>query len=603
MTARKPTPDLMGPIDIMDDILSAGTQPPAVVSWHGKELDYPIDRIQIGKRLRPLGDVTTLAESINQVGLLNPVTILPDGALIAGYHRLEAAKLLGWTSIRVRIVELDEVDAELAEIDENLRRSNLTVLEESEHMLRREELLEAKGLRAKAGGDGRNQYTEGGGMVPPPSTTADIAKDMGISESSAHKRLQIAKNLDTDAKALIRTNEDIANSTTQLLELARQPAERQRTIADMLISGKAANVNEAVRLLTPPPAPAPVKVEYWTPSPAEVSPELPAWARDDAPAVIPALPPTDKLLVDWTEDDWNAYGAASKANAIQSPPLPAKAHNERPVQPERATVAENRKPHTFTPAEIPGITILNNDARQVGEMVSDPVHLVITSPPYNVGIEYDQHDDDMEDYLPFLTNVWQACYRVMVDGGRIAVVVPFGVGRNPYTLFDCQVAQTLMDAGFIIRGRIIWDKNTTGNRTSWGSFRLPSSPAIRDTTECIIVAHKGGDALEIPTEAKLRDEKGTYTEWLADGDYFMSLAQDHWVVAPESAQRVHHPAPFPVELVTRLMHFYAFPGAHVLDPFGGSGTVGVAAKQLGCKATLVEISAAYCALAQERITS
>ena len=84
-------------------------------------------------------------------------------------------------------------------------------------------------------------------------------------------------------------------------------------------------------------------------------------------------------------------------------------------------------------------------------------------------------------------------------------------------------------------------------------------------------------------------------------DYFMELAQDHWVVSPESAQRVGHPAPFPTELVTRLVHFYAYPGAHLLDPFAGSGTVGVVAKRLGCKATLVEISANYCELATERI--
>jgi hypothetical protein len=134
------------------------------------------------------------------------------------------------------------------------------------------------------------------------------------------------------------------------------------------------------------------------------------------------------------------------------------------------------------------------------------------------------------------------------------------------------MARCCADAGFTIRGRIIWDKNTTGNRTSWGSFRLPSSPALRDTTECIIVAHKGADSPVIPNEIKQHDEKGTYAPWLADSDYFMELAQDHWVVAPESAQRVKHPAPFPTELVTRLVHFYAYPGAHLLDPFAGSGT-------------------------------
>lgn len=266
------------------------------------------------------------------------------------------------------------------------------------------------------------------------------------------------------------------------------------------------------------------------------------------------------------------------------------------------TVVTEPESEPITPA-VPAsrVTIINADAQQVGELVTEPVHLVVTSPPYNVGIDYDQHNDNLTTYLPMLGNVWRGCYRTMADGARIAVVVPFGVGRNPYTPFDCQIMQTLVDAGFTLRGRIVWDKNTTGNRTSWGSYRLPSSPSIRDTTECIIVAHKGSDSLEIPADIKRRDEKGTHTEWLADGDYFMGLAQDHWVVAPESAQRVKHPAPFPVELVTRLIHFYAFPGAHILDPFGGSGTTGIAARRLGCDATLVELSADYCQLAKERI--
>lgn len=294
---------------------------------------------------------------------------------------------------------------------------------------------------------------------------------------------------------------------------------------------------------------------------------------------------------------------------LKSPDLPARSPMEQPQRPlspklEWVGVEVTPEPEpepAALPAPVSRVTIINADAQQVGELVAEPVHLVVTSPPYNVGIDYDQHNDNLLTYLPMLGNVWSGCHRVMADGARIAVVVPFGVGRNPYTPFDCQIMQTLVDAGFTLRGRIVWDKNTTGNRTSWGSYRLPSSPSIRDTTECIIVAHKGSDSLEIPADIKRRDEKGTHTDWLADGDYFMGLAQDHWVVAPESAQRVKHPAPFPVELVTRLIHFYAFPGAHVLDPFGGSGTTGIAAKRLGCDATLVDLSAEYCQLAKERI--
>ena len=256
MSTRKATPDIMG------NVLAATPE-----TWNGKELEYPIEKITVGSRLRPLDDekVASIADSIRQIGLLNAIHLLPDGTLVAGNHRRAAGKLLGWTHIRARIVELSEVDAELAEIDENLRRSNLTILEEAEHLLRREELLEAKGTRAKAGDNQHTTDDNGGGatVAPPPvATTAGIAKELGISERSAQVRLQIARNLDSQAKDAIRTTE-LASSTTQLVELARQPAEKQRTIADLIIRGEAANVADAVRIIDPPPAP--VKTSYWSP--------------------------------------------------------------------------------------------------------------------------------------------------------------------------------------------------------------------------------------------------------------------------------------------------------------------------------------------------
>lgn len=256
------------------------------------------------------------------------------------------------------------------------------------------------------------------------------------------------------------------------------------------------------------------------------------------------------------------------------------------------------------PAALPAtVTIHNADARHLAGLEIAPVHLVITSPPYNVGIDYATHSDDMtpEEYADLLLGTFEQCHQVMTDGARIAVIVPFGVGRCPWEPIPPTVYRLLSAAGFTLRGQIIWDKNTTGNRTSWGSFRNPSDPALRDTTEAIIVAHKGSGKLAIPDAVKAIDGKGAHTAALADSDYFMELAQDHWIVAPESAQRIGHPAPFPVELAKRLIDFYAYPGAHVLDPFGGSGTTAIAAMRADCSATLIEISAEYCRLAEERI--
>lgn len=255
------------------------------------------------------------------------------------------------------------------------------------------------------------------------------------------------------------------------------------------------------------------------------------------------------------------------------------------------------------------VEIHNRDARDLSPIPDESVHLVVTSPPYNVGIEYSNHEDTLpiDEYLGLLDAVWRECRRVLVPGGRLCVNVPAGVGRSPYVPLADRVCAGI-ERLYTLRGIIVWDKGTSGGRTSWGSYRLPTDPSIRDTTERIIIAHKGGpkERLAIPPGAKLRDAKGVYSGFLQDGDLFRELTQDHWLVSPESKARVKHPAPFPVEIPERLIRLYAYPGATVLDPFAGSGTTGVAVVRLAkdysppCKAILVDIDFDYCKLAMRR---
>ena len=223
MAKTRDIPDILGqlrqPVNVLDDVLSGkplGTFP--------KEVDYPVDRIIIGKRLRPVKDVTELAESMKAQGQLQAVVLLPDGTLVAGGHRVAAAQMLEWKTIRARIAELDEVDAELAEIDENLYRRELTVLEQAEHLQRRMELLEIKGQRAKAGD---NQHSDA-------TTTAAVADSIGISERSAQQRLQIARGLTQEARDALRDTE-LAESTTKLLEIAKKPQQYQAEIVKKVL--------------------------------------------------------------------------------------------------------------------------------------------------------------------------------------------------------------------------------------------------------------------------------------------------------------------------------------------------------------------------------
>jgi modification methylase len=253
--------------------------------------------------------------------------------------------------------------------------------------------------------------------------------------------------------------------------------------------------------------------------------------------------------------------------------------------------------------ELGPVIIIRGDARQLAEFLQPAsIHLIITSPPYNVGIDYGSHDDTLADdaYTGLLRAAFAACCGVMADGARIAVVAPAGVGRNPWRPLASRVAGLLGEVGLTLRGQVVWDKGTCGNRTTWGSFRLPTDPSLRDTTETIVVAHKGSSHLVVPEGCLRRDASGPYSPFMPDADTFMALAQDHWQIPPESASAVGHPAPFPVALAERLIRFYAYPGAQILDPFAGSGTTGLAALRLGCRATLVDIDASYCGLAQRR---
>ena len=151
---RTPTPNILAPAapDIIDAVFgAAAAHDRPGTTWHKRAIDYPVDRVRVGKRMRPQRDISALAASMAdpKIGLINAITLLPDGTLMAGRHRLAAAKLLGWKTIPAVIMELGELDAELVEIDENLRRSELTILEEAQHYARRDEIMQAKGLRVR----------------------------------------------------------------------------------------------------------------------------------------------------------------------------------------------------------------------------------------------------------------------------------------------------------------------------------------------------------------------------------------------------------------------------------------------------------------------
>ncbi|MGE3620960.1 MAG: site-specific DNA-methyltransferase, partial [Acidimicrobiia bacterium] len=252
----------------------------------------------------------------------------------------------------------------------------------------------------------------------------------------------------------------------------------------------------------------------------------------------------------------------------------ATAFYERFVPPELSTDATVVRPRSFD-------VIHRHDARDMRQVESNSVALVVTSPPYFAGKQYEEslgHDGvpgTYFEYLALLHDVFEECKRVLEPGGRIAVNVA-NLGRRPYRSLAGDVTEILQDLGLLLRGEVVWWKGrAAGGSCAWGTFQRPSNPVLRDVTERIVVASKGRFDRALKPEQRLGlDLPSTAT---ISRDEFLEATTDLWEIPPESATRVGHPAPFPVELPKRLIELYTYEGDVVLDPFMGSGTTAVAA--------------------------
>ena len=212
--------------------------------------------------------------------------------------------------------------------------------------------------------------------------------------------------------------------------------------------------------------------------------------------------------------------------------------------------------------------LFNQSSESMPQLPDNCVALMVTSPPYNVGKDYDA-DLNLGEYLGLLKRVLAETYRVLEPGGRVAVNVA-NLGRKPYLPLNHHVADLLTDVGFLLRGEIIWQKaKAAGGSTAWGSWQSAKNPTLRDIHEYIVVASK---------ESFRRIRKGADSVSKED---FISSTLSVWDIRPESAKRVGHPAPFPVELPRRLIELYSFEGDLVLDPFMGAGATALAAVETG----------------------
>ncbi|MDQ2724221.1 MAG: site-specific DNA-methyltransferase [Actinomycetota bacterium] len=252
-----------------------------------------------------------------------------------------------------------------------------------------------------------------------------------------------------------------------------------------------------------------------------------------------------------------------------------------------------------------GEPLVCGDSRAM-ELPDNSVALVVTSPPYFAGKEYEEAlgqgaiPATYVAYLELLSDVFRECRRVLEPGGRIAVNVA-NLGRRPYRSLAADVIRILDDdLGMLLRGEIIWRKAAgAAGSCAWGSYRSPANPVLRDVTERVIVASKGRFARAVTVGD--RRAQGRPCEASISTDEFLDATLDLWEIRPESARRVRHPAPFPVELPQRLIELYTFIDDLVLDPFAGSGTAAVAAVRTGRRYAGYDIDPGYIALARARV--
>lgn len=242
--------------------------------------------------------------------------------------------------------------------------------------------------------------------------------------------------------------------------------------------------------------------------------------------------------------------------------------------------------------------ICGNSLEEMKNIPDNTVHLIVTSPPYNVGIDYDNYEDLLphDDYLKWTKQIWAECKRVLVSGGRICINIDAttNLDESDNALLErvhplhVDFTNQLRELGFIYRAEIIWSKqNCSGNKTCWGSYCSPSNPHIRRNCEYIIVASK--DDLKLVGDP----EKIDITK-----DEFHLWTLSEWKINPETNKHSIHPATFPKELARRCIKLFSYVENVILDPFNGTGSTTTSAIELGRQYIGIDLSSKYCSKAK-----
>jgi len=238
------------------------------------------------------------------------------------------------------------------------------------------------------------------------------------------------------------------------------------------------------------------------------------------------------------------------------------------------------------------ITLFQANVLNASNFDKEFIDLIVTSPPYNVGIEYNANDDELsyEDYLDFSEKWMRNCFRWSKTQARFCLNIPLDKNKGGHRPVGADLTKVAQKSGWKYKTTVIWNEGNISRRTAWGSWKSASAPVIIAPVELIVIFYK--DEWKKTNGTKISD---------ITADEFKDWTQGVWKFNGESKKRIGHPAPFPKELPHRCIKMFSYVDDLVFDPFAGSGTTLLVAEILKRKTVGLELDEQYCELAKNRI--
>ena len=237
-------------------------------------------------------------------------------------------------------------------------------------------------------------------------------------------------------------------------------------------------------------------------------------------------------------------------------------------------------------------TLIHDDVVSTMLVDANSIDLVVTSPPYNVDIQYNSHKDDVSyaDYLEF-SKIWMSrCFEWLKEDGRFCLNIPLDKNKGGQQSVGADLTTIAKEVGFHYHSTIIWNEGNISRRTAWGSWKSASAPYVIAPVELIVVLYKN----------QWKKTSGSRVSDI-ERQEFMDWTNGMWVFNGESKKRIGHPAPFPIELPRRCVKLFSYVDDVVLDPFSGSGSTLIAAVSNNRKGIGLDVDSKYCELARKRI--